>query len=252
MQTVPQAQLAGDIAAALAWWREAGVDQAFADEPNCWLAEPETIEAAPRVAAVQSRSAPSPPAELPRIGGDKSLLPQDLAAFTQWWLTEPTLDHGRTADRVPPRGTTGAAVMVLVEQPEAGDGENLLSGPQGKLLSAMLAAMGIAPDSVYFASILTRHTPMPDWRALLEAGIGEIVAHHVHLVAPHRLIALGGNILPLLGHDPAQSARSLQVFNHEGRTIPMLTAHGLESLMRPGAKKGFWQRWLDWSGVITA
>ncbi len=252
MQAVPQAQLAGDIAAALAWWREAGVDHAFADEPSCWLAEPEAIAEQTPPAPMQQRKAAALPAAVHRIGSDKAEWPADLASFPAWWLSETTLDSGRTVDRVSPRGIAGAEVMVLIEQPEAVDSENLLSGPQGKLLSAMLAAMGIAADACYFASVLTRHTPMPDWRALHEAGMGEIVAHHVHLAAPKRLIAFGSNILPLLGHDPAQSAHSLQVFNHEGRTIPLLGAHGLDALMRPGAKRSFWQRWLDWTEVITA
>ena len=40
------AHLAEDYAAALDWWREAGVDCEFTDEPTVWLREPEA-EAAP-------------------------------------------------------------------------------------------------------------------------------------------------------------------------------------------------------------
>ncbi|MEP6868098.1 MAG: hypothetical protein ABJA20_06240 [Novosphingobium sp.] len=243
-----------DFAAALAWWREAGVDSAFLDEPVTWLTAPVPADAA----ATEGRPAPvAKPIEAPappraRIGGPAKAWPQDLAGFAEWWLTEPSLDSGRVAERIAPRGTHGAALMVLVEQPEAGDGELLLSGPQGHLVDAMLSAMGIAPDQVYRASVLTRHTPMPDWAGLTADGLGEILAHHVKLAAPKRLIAFGINILPLLGHDPAQKTAILHNFNQDEGTIPVLGAPGLEAMTRPRAKAGFWQRWLEWTGTVPS
>ncbi len=258
MQGLSHTRLAGDIAGAMAWWKEAGVDCAFADEPLCWIAEPDELAAVPqpRLQPAQQTFAPPPSPDVPRIDADRSAWPGELDAFRAWWMAEPALDGGRVAGRIAPRGNAGADVMVLVEQPEAEDRETLLSGPQGELLGAMLSAMGIAPENAYFASVLTRHTPMPDWPALGAAGIGAVLAHHIHLAAPKRLIAFGGNILPLLGNDPAQSAQSLPQINHEGRTIPvigpLLGAHGLEALLRPSAKAGFWQRWLDWTGATSA
>ena len=38
--------LGESLAAALDWWREAGVDGDFADEPRNWLARPEAPEGA--------------------------------------------------------------------------------------------------------------------------------------------------------------------------------------------------------------
>ena len=76
------------IAAALQWWRDAGVDYSFADEAASWLTAPEVKPAeAPAAAFV----APPPPAPSPRplIGGDPAHWPQDLAAFHAWWLAEP-------------------------------------------------------------------------------------------------------------------------------------------------------------------
>jgi DNA polymerase len=139
--------------------------------------------------------------------------------------------------------------MLLVPFPEAEDRDRLLSGPHGKLAEAMLAAMGIAPEDAYLASVLTRHTPHPDWAALLRDGIGEVLVRHIALAAPRRLIVFDRNILPLLGHDPANSAQTLREFNHEGRTIPLLPAMDLGVMIdNPRRKASFWQRWLDWTG----
>lgn len=242
-----KAGFAEEIAAALDWWREAGIDCDFADEPTRWLS-PDPAEAKAAARQRPAAAAAPPPPEPARPAIDRAAWPQDLAAFTQWWMSDPLLDDGRTSGRVPPRGSAGAEFMVIVPDPEREDGERLLAGPQGRLLDAMLAAMGIAPEAAYVASVLPRHMPMADWAALTDKGFGALLRHHVGLVAPKRLIALGSNILPLLGNDPAHTPAVLREFNHEGLTIPVLAGKSLGALLeRPRWKAGLWQAWLDWS-----
>ncbi len=238
----------GDLAAALAWWRDAGVDHDYADAPQAWLK--------PAAAQVPESAAPAPVAERPppppreRIGGDPALWPQNFEAFADWWLSEPLLDGGQVAGRVPPRGPAGVALMVLVDYPEAQDAERLLSGPQGKLLSAILSALGIDADQAYLAAALPRHMPLPDWAALGEAGLGNLTAHHIALAAPKRLLVLGSHVSSLLGHDPANSTGFLPNLDHEGAKVPALVAPGLESLAaRPRGKARLWQALLDWQAA---
>jgi DNA polymerase len=245
--------LAAEVAAAFAWWREAGVDCAFRDEPASWLATPVAaahVAAEQHEAPTREASSPAAPSSSPAI--DAAALPQELAAFVGWWLAEPWLDDGRVAGRVPPRGEPGAAVMVIVPEPEKEDRDRLLSGPQGRLLDAILGAMGVALDQAYVASALPRHMPMADWRGLAARGLGEVLAHHVNLVGPRRLIAFGDNILPLLRNDPPNSGQVSLRFNHEGLSIPLLAASDLAVLLaRPRAKARLWQQWLDWTGTDT-
>ena len=247
-QTEPD--FASQLAAAIDWWREAGVGHDFADEPRGWIAAPE--EAAPPETVVPPKfMAPPPPAE-PQIGAEQAQWPATLAEFGAWWLTEPTLDHGEVAARLSPRGPAGAELMLLVEHPEQQDSAVLLSGPHGKLLSAMLKAMGIAEEAVYFASALPRHTQMPDWAALQRGGLGGVLVHHIDLVAPKRLITFGRNVAALIsspiGHDPAKSAETSPQFNHEGTSVPLLAATGLDMLLaKPQGKARFWGRWLEWT-----
>jgi len=245
---------AGDLAAALAWWRDAGVDHDFADQPADWLtrdAPPRPDRAAAPAALAPAPAAPAPAAPPP--GRPEPALvsdaqwPRELDAFTRWWLEEPSLDSGRISGRVPPRGPAGAACMIVVEEPEAEDTDLLLSGPQGRLLAGMLEAMGCAPENARIASVLPRNMPMPDWPELGRLGFGRLLAHHVAIAAPRRLILLGSNIPPLLGNNLPNSAENLPGFNHEGRSIPVYAARGLRALIeRPRWKAGFWQGWLDW------
>ncbi len=101
MDNRPAPSAPPSIAAAPGWWREAGVDLAFTDEPHAWLA---TMRTARRTPAPQAAAVPA--ARLPRRRRRRSAAtapgwPQDLARFARWWLEEPSLDHGGTppADR---------------------------------------------------------------------------------------------------------------------------------------------------------
>jgi len=247
MDQSPNPAFLADITGALDWWRDAGVDLDFADEPTSWLAPPE-IEGEPpaerRPPVAEAEAAP-PPARL-----DPASLPADLAAFSQWWLSEPLLCGGDRASRIAPQGPAGARLMIVVEEPEAEDRDALLSGPQGKLLDAILSAFGTRRDDVYLASALCRHTPGADWAALQARGLGQVLAHHVKLAAPERLFVLGGNVLSLIGHESPQRPAVLRSFNHEGGSIPLLASWALPALLgQPRAKPALWKAWLDWTAA---
>lgn len=242
--------LAAQFAAALDWWRDAGVDCDFADEPVQWL-RPEGEEDAPPVAAIilpAAKVAPPPPA----LADGKAEWPATLADFSAWWMSEPLLDNGQVRDRVPPRGPVGAELMIVVPQPETADRESLLTGPEGSLISAMVKAMGLAEGAVYLASALPRHTPLADWAAIGRNGLGAVLAHHIGLVAPRRLLVLGSGIPPLLGHDLPQNAQFSPAFNHGGLSVPLLCAMEPGAMLGRGARKAaFWQRWLSFSSQIA-
>lgn len=246
MDRQPAPTLADQFAAALDWWRDAGVDSDYADEPANLLAEPVAPPPPVPVAAKAAREEPPPP-PVACIGGDREGWPATLADFAPWWLAEPTLDPAPAGTRVPPRGVAGAQLLVLVPMPEAGDSEQLLSGKQGQLVSAMLRAMGIAPDAAYIAAALPRHTPVPDWEGLTAAGLGRVLLHHLALAAPRRLLVLGQDVLPLLGLEKRRGVGNLPL-TESG--LPLLASLAPEILLgTPRARADLWRRWLDWTGT---
>lgn len=239
----PAASLEKELRAIDAWWREAGVDQIFADAPVDWLAEPED-EASEELPVAPAAPAPAP-VEL--LAGGPANWPATLEAFDEWWLAEEALALGPHR-RVPARGPANAPLMILTPQPGAGDGETLLSGSEGTLLTNMLAAFGLAPEHVRVASLLPSHLPHPDWPALDRLGWGALARHHIALAAPRRLLVLGQVALPLLGHDPAQGAAAFREVALESGTVPALAARGLDTLLlRPRLRANLWQRWLEWT-----
>jgi DNA polymerase len=238
------------LTAALDWWREAGVDCDYTDAPQDWLAaareEPKRAAAAVLPPAPQPGRAAAPPPEAAPIAQERGNWPATFGAFSQWWLSEPTLAP-RGANRVPPSGPAGPALMVIVPMPAEDDGEVLLSGKTGRLLDAMIAAFGIDPAQVYRASALPSRIALPDWAGLAGAGLGAVLAHHIALVAPQRLLVFGrGDISTLMGHDSAHTALHLRAFNHESGSVPASFEYDLETLLtKPSWKAGVWQRWLE-------
>lgn len=254
---------AAEIAGALDWWRLAGVEVDALDEASGWL-DIETdapADQGPAAATAKPLPAPQqvqapPPPRMPgieleglaKVPGDPATWPADPAAFRQWWLEEEKFSPAGAFPRVAPRGAAGARLMLVVGQPEESDGETLLSGPLGKVLSGFLRAAGIAEDQIYLASALPRHTLRPDWAEVGTAGYGELLAHHIGLVAPERVIVFGADILALFPHEPAQDSAILRRFNHEGRDISLLPARDLANLARrAGFRARFWQQWLEFS-----
>ena len=256
--------LAQEFESALAWWQMAGVDCDFADDATTWLAEPQLAHAVAAAQGGQTRrgggqgalSAPQDivarrPAPRPEIAEPDSSPrrdwlgespPPDLAAFHSWWMEAADLSPSHGFPRVPPRGAKGAALMVLVPQPEAEDRERLLSGPQGRLLTNILGAMGLDESAVYIASALPAHAPMADLPALAAGGMDAVTAHHVKLAAPARLIAFGSALGPMLGGQP------LREINYVAGNVPVLSSETLDALMDMARLKArFWRRWMEWS-----
>lgn len=248
-----------EVAAAMEWWREAGVDCDFADDATSWLASQDPL---PSVDPGQSEPQPppsevpeqrpgspaQPKAEIERVDFFAQGAPQSLEEFREFWLTAPGLDAIGPRGRVPPRGASQPLLMVLVVDPEDRDRETLLSGPQGRLLDRILAATATAHGSVYFASALPRHTPLADTAALAMGGLDKVVEHHIALAAPQRILAFGAQLTPFIAENPADTQTSLRSINYKSALPPTLACEGLDALLEtPPLKARFWRRWMEWS-----
>ena len=246
MDTRSPPTLAEQVAAAYDWWLEAGVDIQFVDAPHNWLERP--VEKPPEAVQPPAPAKPTEPA-LPPLGGLSSDWPQTLAEFTPWWLASDQLDTGGTGARIAPRGVANAELMILVPMPEEADRDRLLSGQQGQLVANMLAAMGIAEVNAYVAAALPRHARHPDWLALADRQLGQVVTHHVKLAAPKKLLLLGRAMLPLFGHDPAQAGAKPRRIEVEGCVVPALVSFGPDTLLEAWRHRaGLWRGWLEWTG----
>ncbi len=243
------ADIAADFQSALDWWAAAGVDQDYADDATDWLAPPivasgrQKLEKAPAV----KRAITERPTVKKKFAGEAGDWPGDLPAFREWWMVTKNIADNGSYPIVAPTGDAGARIMVIVPEPEESDKRTLMAGPAGNLLRAMLAAIGNGDDA-YVAAALRRHTPMPDWGELQDAGLGSLVRHHIRLVAPQRVLTFGRNLPPLLGNDTAQGAALSYRIDGPSGEIPVLSAGSLSELLRSAPRRRkFWHELLDWT-----
>lgn len=218
---------AAEAAGALAWWLDAGVDAVVTEEPRNWLAP--------------ARAADTPPAAAPEPVRQEPL-PETLDLFRDWLGKAETLPLARSAGkRVLPHGDSNAEIMLIAEMPareDAAEGRPI-GGTAWQLVERMMAAIGVAPDACYSASLSCFHAPgarIP--RDQLEP-CAAIARRHIELAAPKRLLLLGeAPSLALLGK-PLAAARG-HVHKIEGvRTV--VTFHPRFLMKQPSNKALAWR-----------
>ncbi len=243
MQNHAENSLAADYAAALNWWRDAGVDYDFEAEPQIWLEDTEEKRRSQPVPSI-SDTGRGENARLPSITKEK--MPNDLSAFQAWWTNVDSPLPGGSQTRIAPRGAVGAQLMILAPMPEIDDRDVLLNGVQGKLLANIARAIGVLPGAIYWASALPANMPLPDWEDLQADGLGLAVKHHIALVKPQRLLVFGSKLPALLGH--AADAPLEQFSGVEG--FAALATFAPERLLdHPRQRARLWDRLLQWTAL---
>lgn len=217
-----------EIASALQWWRDAGVDVELQDAPRDWLSAP----AAPaRGVAVLPTAAPAQ-------------LPATLEAFATWRVGPDAPEAGWGGQPLAAQGPASAALMVLIEMPEREDpGEGrLLGGACGRLFDRMLAAIGLARDNVHVASIATVRPVAGRIPREAVLPLATIARHYVSLVRPKALLLLGNAPCQVMFEDLCQSARgNLRALNHDGAITALASFHPQQLLERPQLKAESWK-----------
>ena len=213
---------------ALMWWLASGVDAAIQEEPRNWLKPP-----APRQ-AIRPDPVPVPNVSRPSH--------ETLGELQEWLASSAQLPlASASARRILPHGPEQAPVMLLSDAPALEDytAGQPIGGDAWELAKRMLAAIGIAPDQAYSASLSPIHAPGARLSDLHRDDHAEIARGHVRLAKPQRLLLLGdGPSRALLGKPVAQ-ARG-HVHKVEGvRTVA--TFHPRHLLKRPLDKRLAWQ-----------
>ncbi|MWV27852.1 hypothetical protein GRF63_08030 [Erythrobacter sp. GH3-10] len=234
--------LGQQYAATIDWWRDAGVDFVFTDEIEPLLADDTKPAPPPSVAKAQPEVEEQPEQKV-----DINDLPTTLADFRDWWVgPDNPFAHGQS-HRLAPIGVEGAPIMVMSAMPEIDDRDTLLSGPQGRLLGNILRAIDVDPNTAYFASALPSHTTLPDWAELGRTGLGGVVAHHLALAKPQKILLFGSNLPTLLGHDASAPPESVSRI----ADIPTLATFSPDRLLDHARQRArLWKRLCQWTATL--
>lgn len=233
----------------LGWWTAAGLTDAVSDDIVDWLAPVAPSAARTAVAPPQPyRQEPASPAPvIARAGatdpGDAP--PFDLSAFDEWLASSTGVPgHDWSMQRVIPSGPANAPLMLLADVPDPADIEagRLFSGAQGRLVDAMLAAIGLTRDRCRIGSLgVTRpiggRLDGDDGMQLLA-----LARHHIAIARPHVLLLLGQQSAQLVAGDAISPQPKQHSLNHDGVTTAAFAIHHPRLLLeRPLLKRPAWE-----------
>ena len=224
LQPIGTAEAAG----LLGWWLDMGVDTPVQDEPRNWLKPtPPKSDAPPPTSPQVNVAEPSQ---------------ETLAELRDWLANSAQLPLASgAATRILPHGPENAAVMLLSDAPALEDfvAGQPIGGEAWALTVRMLAAIGIAADGAYVASLSCVHVPGTRLSPQELDECAALARRHIALAKPKRLLLFGdGPARALLGK-PLATARG-HVHKIEGvRTIVTFAPRHL--LKRPPDKALAWQ-----------
>lgn len=214
-------------ASALRWWLDAGVDVAIQEAPRNWFAR---------------SPASAEPAEPAPVTNISPLDHKTLGELQSWLSRSSDLPlAAATAKRILPVGPENAPVMLLSDSPSLEDftAGRPIGGQAWELTVKMLAAIGIAADQAYSASLSCFHTPGSRMSEKERESCAEIARRHIALAKPERLLLFGNGPCEALLGKKLVEARG-HVHKIEGvRTVVTFSPRHL--LKRPSDKALAWK-----------
>lgn len=229
-----------EIAAALGWLVDAGVDTVVGDAPFDWLA------------AAPPQQAPAPVAEpvrRPARAGDNLAIGADSLASLAAALAEFDARPAGIAP-MPPLlgdGTAEAGVMIIGDRPTTADAAagRPFADAAGQLLDRMLAAIGRSRDGAYLANLVAWPTPADRASTGTEiAASAPFLRRQIQLARPRAILALGQAAAAALCGSPAGIARLRGRWHDldvDGLVVPVMpTFHPAHLLLHPAHKALAW------------
>jgi DNA polymerase len=227
----------------IAWWRDAGVDYLCTDETIDWRAAPTRSPEQTIAKAWPDAAQSASPRQSAKTRTD---WPSDFAGLMRAIAFDPAIPgNGYSRNIAAPVAVANAALMVLYDFPEEAEltAASLGSGATGKLLKAMVSALGFAAAEVHFGA-LAHSRPASGVLPTQETDLlADFARHQVAVAKPQKLLLLGSSVCEILiGKDLMTARKDLRNLNHDGRNMACVaTFHPRTLLARPILKAQAWQ-----------
>jgi DNA polymerase len=216
----------------LGWWQLAGVDVTVTDAPRHWL-RPAPAAALDRAASAHVAAPAAEP--LP--------IPDTLKSLVRW-LASPDNLVELSGARLAPTGNIASGLMLLTDMPDPDDAaeDRLIAGSAGRLLDAMLAAVGRDRESIYLASLAPARPAAGTLDQPLQLELARMARQHVALASPRMLLLLGdATTRALTGLSFAEARGSIHAINLDcGIVRAIATFHPRFLLKQPACKADAW------------
>ena len=242
----------------LRWYAAMGVDSALDEAPHDRFVAPPPPPA-PRVAPATAGASPAPrlaPAAAQRpaealVAEAEALAAgaADLADLQARWAGVPGCTLAASSRMIPPLTPPGAVLMLVGGAPGEDDERagTIFSGAPGRLLDAMLRAIGLARADVALAHVVPWRPPGGRLPSALELALClPFARRQIALAAPQVLLCLGERAAqPLLATRDTVTRLRGRWLAHEGDAVAVktLTTFAPEFLLKQSLMKR--RAWAD-------
>ena len=252
----------------LRWYAAMGVDASVDEEPHDRFVAPGPIEAPrpkqtalgralvdadrPAIAvrpAPLADGAPKSADVLVRQAEASAADAADLDDLRERWAALPGCGLAATSQMIFAGGTAGSPLMLIGGAPESDDERQgqAFSGSHGRLLDAMLRAIGLDRAGVYLANVIPWRPPGNRIPTPLELALClPFTRRHIALANPAVLLCLGERAAqPLLGSREPISRLRGRWLTYEGdtNTVKTLVTFSPDYLLRQPLQKR--RAWID-------
>ncbi len=232
------------------WWKLAGVDLHYSDEPASLLAENAPIiapaERVPEEPIVLTESKPSPPHQVPSLKKFSDNYPTQYDEFLAWMsIPENLIEAQWSRNHVLPAGAIDPEIMIITGMPEQADlSQNSVFSPKSNaLLANMMKAVGCDSEKIYVAPIAVARSFDGRIGTQYGSALKKRALHLISLVRPKRIIIFGDTASHLFFDENLLTARkNLQFVNHvSSKTEAIATFHPRILNERPEFKAEAWK-----------
>lgn len=228
----------------LGWWQLAGVDSGVSDDPVNWLAvELAAAESATAAKIVETVKANTSSQELPTAD---AVWPSDIVAL-QSAIREGQALPGNSFGRqfATPMGQISGTLMIITDFPDADElaAGAIGAGVSGRLLKAMLAAIGIDLAQCYWMGLATTAPATGELPESAYASLAAFARHQISLVRPEALLVMGAAASrAMLALDMFEARGNLREFNHDGGNMAVIASfHPRTLIAQPNLKAKAWE-----------
>ena len=252
MQADPADETSLALEGLLRWYAAMGVDAAMDEEPHDRLVAPAPAPDQNRPEITSRRGAPvnAPPTSADALVRQAETLAAgavDLNDLRERWATLPGCGLSSTSSMIFATGVAGSPLMLIGGAPDSDDerqGE-AFCGTRGRLLDAMLRAIGLDRAGVYLTNVIAWRPPGNRPPTPLELALClPFTRRHIALADPSVLLCLGERAAqPLLGSREPISRLRGRWLSYEGdaKTVKTLATFSPDYLLKqPLQKRRAW------------
>lgn len=236
------------------WWALSGVESLVGENPADWLAQaapeqpvlkgPAPTEITP-IIDIMAKGRAETVSHVPTKPDGPVELPTDWDSFQQWLAKGDAVPGSQwDALRVLPVGPANAPLMLMTAWPEIEDQREgtLFTGAAGKLLEAILHAIGRDRAQCYVASLAITRPPGGRCSDEDMADLERLMWHHVQIANPGQLLLLGNDMVRVLaGMSRSEATGKLLNINQDGVNVETVAVpHPATLLSRPTQKAAAW------------